>query len=77
MLIVFQTAPISAPDEAVALEETIAEVAVWDFIFEGLGTVGIAASFLGVYAERAVGATFHAGIVERIDINGTATAMGR
>lgn len=28
MLIVFQTAPISAPDEAVALEETIAEVAV-------------------------------------------------
>lgn len=28
MLIVFQTAPISAPDKAVALEETIAEVAV-------------------------------------------------
>ena len=69
MLEVFAAVPLATPAEAVADEETVAKVALVDFVGEGLGAVAVGSTRCGLYEAGAVAAVDVIGVVEGIDVH--------
>ena len=69
MLEVFAAVPLATPAEAVADEETVAKVALVDFVGEGLGAVAVGSTRCGLYEACAVAAVDVIGVVEGIDVH--------
>ena len=77
MLIIFAGIPVTTPGEAVFLKELVAEIVFIDFISKGLGTVSIdfTASRRNVSFSGFSFVKDNIGVVEGIDVNGTAKGM--
>ena len=75
MLVVFQAAPIAAPNETMTFEKAVEQVVLRNFVAESPGAVGVRAPFLGVDAQGAVFTALDERVVERIDVDGTSPAV--
>ena len=69
MLEVLAAVPLATPLESVADEETVAEVALVDFVWEGLSAVAVGSTRCGLYEAGAVAAVDVIGVVEGIDVH--------
>lgn len=68
MLVVFDTVPGAAPDEAVLCEETVAEVALHNLVGKVSGTVDVGLAIGGLDNHCAVFPVTDVGVVERVDV---------
>ena len=75
VLIVLESAPGTTPTETVLKEKAIAEVVGGNLVFKRLRTVNIGLTRCWFNLQRAVFLPAHAGIVERIDVDGKALGV--
>ena len=77
MLVVLQRAPRPTPTEAVLSEQTVAEVLPGNLVLELLVAVHIGLACRRLDEQCAILLTLHAGVVERIDVDGQTLGMLR
>ena len=77
MLVVFQRAPRPTPAESTLRKQSVAEVLTGYLVFELLATVHIGLARRRLDEQRTVLFALHAGVVERIDVDGQTLGMLR
>ena len=77
VLVVFQRAPCPTPTESMLDEQAVAEILRRNLVLERFRTVDIGFARRWLNEQRAVLLTLHAGVVERIDVDGQTLGMLR